>query len=83
MPSERSARQSVRRYTRKQPTRSGVKTRVKAARQALDSGSPEDALDAVRKAESSLDQAVRKGTLHSNNSARRKSRLAKRLNAST
>jgi small subunit ribosomal protein S20 len=42
---------------------------------------PEEATPIVGAAISSLDRAVSKGIIHKNNAARRKSRLAKRMNA--
>ncbi len=81
MPSEKSARQSVRRAARNLTTRSTAKTRVRAARRALAADTPEEAQSAVRLAMSSLDRAVKLGVLHPNNASRRKSRLAKRLGA--
>ena len=80
MPSEQSARQSVRRAARNQAARSAAKTYVRSARRSLAIGSPEEAQSAVRNAMSSLDLAVKRGALHTNNASRRKSRLAKQLN---
>ena len=59
--------------------KSTVKTYVTKARQAIDSGA--DAQEAVRTAVSELDRAAKKGVIHRNNAARRKSRLMKQLNA--
>jgi small subunit ribosomal protein S20 len=42
---------------------------------------PTEATAVVASAISSLDRAATKGIIHKNNAARRKSRLAKRLNA--
>ncbi len=81
MPSEQSARQSVRRAARNQAARSAAKTYVRSARRALATGSPEEAQSAVRNAISTLDLAVKRGALHANNASRRKSRLAKQLNS--
>lgn len=41
----------------------------------------EDAVETVRAAISELDRAARKGVIHPNNAARRKSRLLRKLNA--
>jgi hypothetical protein len=48
---------------------------VKARRSLTDGSGGVDALEAIR----ALDRAAAKGVLHSNNAARRKARLAKRL----
>ena len=81
MPSEKSARAAVRKQTQNLATRSATKTQVRAARRSLSAGSPEEAVAAVCQAISSLDRAVKRGSLHANNASRRKTRLAKRLNA--
>ena len=60
--------------------RSAVKTRIAKARRAIVDGS-ENGVESVTAAISSLDRAAEKGILHPNNAARRKSRLARRLNA--
>jgi small subunit ribosomal protein S20 len=65
---------------RNRAVRSAARTKVAVARTAIDRGDPESA-EAVRDAQRTLDIGVRKGTLHPNNAARRKSRLMKRLNA--
>lgn len=57
-----------------------ARTSVKKARQALESGKPEDARQVTLLAISALDRAAEKGVIHKNNAARRKSRLMKRLN---
>ncbi len=60
--------------------RTNVRSRVAAARNAIDD-SPSDAgtTEKVRAAISALDVATRKGVIHRNQSARKKSRLASRL----
>jgi small subunit ribosomal protein S20 len=75
-------RQSLKRRARNQAIRSRTKTYVKQARVILDDGSPEEQLEAVRRAISELDRAVAKGVIHRNNADRRKQRLMKRLQAS-
>lgn len=51
---------------------------IRKAEELIFAGKASDA--AVREAMSSLDKAAVKGILHKNNAARRKSRLAKKLN---
>ena len=79
MPSEKSHRVSLKKTVRNKTARSSAKNAVAEARRALDSNSRDQAADAVARAASVLDVGVRKGVLHPNNAARRKSRLAKRL----
>ena len=70
-------RQAPRRAEVKVLARSSARTAVKNARTALGAKSA-DAADAVRAAASALDKAVKRGGIHKNAAARRKSRLAKR-----
>jgi small subunit ribosomal protein S20 len=83
MPNNPSAakrmRQEQKRRLHNRMVKSVVKTNVTKARQAIASGV--DAETAVRAAASELDRAAKKGVIHRNNAARRKSRLMKQLNA--
>jgi small subunit ribosomal protein S20 len=65
------------RRRRNQSVRSELKTRVKTAVRAIESGD-ENAPDAVRAAQRRLDKAGAKGRIHRNQAARRTSRLMKR-----
>lgn len=69
-------RQTAKRTARNQAVRSMIKTLVRKARA---SGSPTSA--EVREAFHALDTAARKGIVHRNTAARRKSRLMRRLAA--
>jgi small subunit ribosomal protein S20 len=73
---EKAARQSVKRQTANRILLSGARTAVKKARTSIASGST-DSAEAVRSAVSTLDRAAKKGVIHKNNAARRKSRLMK------
>ena len=75
-------RQSEQRRLRNRTVRSAARTTVAKARAAIDHSDPESA-EQVRIAQRTLDVGVRKGIVHPNNAARRKSRLMKRLNAAT
>ncbi|HAF10935.1 MAG TPA: 30S ribosomal protein S20 [Chloroflexi bacterium] len=75
-------RQAPRRAEIKVLTRSSARTAVKSARAAIDSNA-EGAADAVRAAASALDKAVKRGGIHKNAAARKKSRLAKRAGKSS
>ncbi|HLH74679.1 MAG TPA: 30S ribosomal protein S20 [Chloroflexota bacterium] len=76
----KAIRVSERRRRRNQPIRSGVKTAIRKARQAIATGNIEAATAATIAAASKLDKAVSKGVLHWRNAARRKSRLMRKLN---
>ncbi|HTI14419.1 MAG TPA: 30S ribosomal protein S20 [Dictyobacter sp.] len=80
---EKRMRQESRRRAFNRSTKSIVKTNVTKARLALADAntSTELTTDAVRAAISELDKAAKKGVIHKNNAARRKSRLMKQLNA--
>jgi len=77
---EKRMRQERKRRLHNRMVKSIVKTQITKARQAIDAGE-EDAEEAVRAAVSELDRAAKKGVIHHNNAARRKSRLMKQLNA--
>ena len=81
MPAAKSMRVQRRRAARNRTVRSLVRTRVTTARKAIDtSPSDADTVASIRAAISALDVATRKGVVHRNQSSRKKSRLAKRLN---
>lgn len=77
---QKQARVAERRHERNKSTRSQVKTYISKAEKLIFSGELEAAREAVLSATVSLDKAAEKGILHSNNTARRKSRLIKKLN---
>ncbi len=80
---EKRMRQETKRRAHNRSVKSEVKTEVTKARQAIatPNTSAESAVEAVRMAVSELDRAAKKGVIHKNNAARRKSRLMKQLNA--
>lgn len=55
--------------------KSAVKADVRAVNDALATGDAKKAAEAFRAAASEIDRAVKKGTLHANTAARKKSRL--------
>lgn len=77
----KQGRVAERRQQRNKSVRSQVKTNITKAEKLIFSGDLEAARGAVVTAVASLDEAAEKGVLHSNNAARRKSRLTKKLNA--
>ena len=68
-------RQSLRRLERNRARRSAARGAVRRARELIAAGAQEEGQAAVREAVVVLDRAARKGVLHPNNAARRKSRL--------
>ena len=82
---EKRMRQEHRRRSFNRSTKSIVKTQITKARQAITTAdtNSEQAVEAIRLAVSELDKAAKKGVIHRNNAARRKSRLMKQLNAAT
>ncbi len=61
--------------------KSALRTSVKSADTALVNNDVDAAKTAVAAASKSLDKAVTKGHIHKNAAARKKSRMAKKLNA--
>lgn len=78
---KKSLRQNEKRHERNQASKSQMRTELKKALTAVKSGDAERATAQVRAAESALDKSAKRGLLHKRCAARRKSRLAKRLNA--
>jgi small subunit ribosomal protein S20 len=78
---EKRMRQEQKRRLHNRSIKSLVKTQITKARQAI--ATDAEAEEAVRAAVSELDRAAKKGVIHRNNAARRKSRLMKQLNAAT
>lgn len=77
---EKRMRQEQKRRLHNRSIKSLVRTQITKARTAIAAGD-ENSEEAVRRAVSELDRAAKKGVIHRNNAARRKSRLMKRLNA--
>ena len=84
MPNIKSAKKRVKviatKTLRNKATNSALKTTVKKANIAVDTGAADKA-EAVRVAIKKIDQAAAKGILHKNTAARKKSALARKLNA--
>lgn len=84
MPNLPSAKKRMRveekRRLRNKSVKSEVRTEVTKARTAIDADAEaSETIEAVREAITALDRGARKGVLHPNNAARRKSRLMARL----
>jgi len=73
-------RQSEKRRMRNRVIKTSVKTEVRRFLAALEGGDTQAAKSEFRAVASVLDRAVGRGVLHRNTAARRKSRLAARLN---
>lgn len=86
MPNIKSVKKDVlrsrERQLRNQAAKSQIKTLIKKARVAIEGhATAEDVKPLVVSAVSAVDRAVKRGIIHKNAAARRKSRLAKRVNA--
>jgi small subunit ribosomal protein S20 len=83
MPVTKSAKKALRTATRRKAEnvlqRASMRAALKAVRVARAAG--QEVTDLVRSAQSALDTAAKKNTIHPNKAARLKSRLAKRLKA--
>jgi small subunit ribosomal protein S20 len=77
---EKRARTSERRRVRNRRFRSASRTLVRTAEQVIAQADAVAAAGAVKNAVSMLDRAARKGIIHPNNAARRKSRLMAKYN---
>ena len=84
MPNIKSAKKRVKvtavKNLRNKPINSELKTEIKKANLAVESGA-ENKAEAVRLAVKKIDQAAAKGILPKNTAARRKSALVRKLNA--
>jgi small subunit ribosomal protein S20 len=74
-------RQNARRAERNKAVKSALKTSQKKVHAAVAEGDLEAAATLQREAARSLDKAASKGVVHKRTAARRKSRLAKTVNA--
>ena len=83
MPSEKSMRSSMRKQQRNRSVRSATRTYVAKAVKAIEESDQDEREAAVKRALKALDQTAKRGIIHPNNAARRKSRLMKRFNAAS
>lgn len=74
-------RQAEKRTLRNRAAKSQLRTSMKKARLAVQTGNREAALVAFRAAVAVIDKTASKGIIHSRTAARYKSRLAQRLQA--
>jgi small subunit ribosomal protein S20 len=78
---KKRARQNVKRRTINRARKSQVKTQIKHFEAALSQGDAEAAGEQLRLVTQKLDKTAAKSTMHKKTAARKKSRLAKKLNA--
>ncbi|MHC4171362.1 MAG: 30S ribosomal protein S20 [Planctomycetota bacterium] len=79
--SKKRVRQNAKRRTINRARKSQIKTQTKHLEAALASGNAEAASEQLRLVAQKLDKTAGKSTMHKKTAARKKSRLAKRLNA--
>ncbi|HMM20178.1 MAG TPA: 30S ribosomal protein S20 [Selenomonadales bacterium] len=79
--SERSIKTDAERRAKNFSTKSAVKTATRKVVETTDAGKTDEAKSLLTKASSVIDKAVSKGVIHKNAAARKKSRLAKKINA--
>jgi len=77
---KKAIKTSARRRERNKAVRTGIKNVFKKALTGITEGA-KDATQLVNAASAEIDKAVTKGVVHKNKAARKKSRLARRLNA--
>lgn len=76
----RSVKTDAERRARNLPVKSAIKTATRKVSEGAQAGNQEEAKALLTKASSLIDKAASKGVLHKNTAARKKSRLAKRVN---
>jgi small subunit ribosomal protein S20 len=74
-------RQNEKRRLRNASTKSKVKTLMKKVQQAIENKDIKTAQEAFKEFSSCIDKAARKNIIHPNNAARKKSKLALKINA--
>lgn len=73
-------RQAAKRRSRNLQVKRAIHQDVRALSDAIESGDQKTTTEALRAAISEIDRAVKKGTIHRNTAARRKSQLTKKAN---
>lgn len=79
--SNKRMRQNAKRAARNKIRKTTIKTAVSQVKDALTAKDAPNAEKSFRNATKVLDRNAARGTIHRNTAARRKSRLAKRINA--
>jgi len=78
---KKRARQNIKRRTTNRARKSQIKTQIKHLEAALSSGDAEKASEQFRLITKKLDKTAATSTIHKRTAARKKSRLAKKVNA--
>ncbi len=78
---KKRAKQNIKNRTINRARKSQVKTQIKHFEETLDSGNVEAATKQLRLVTKKLDKTASTSTIHKKTAARKKSRLARRLNA--
>jgi small subunit ribosomal protein S20 len=81
--SVRSMKTDAERRVANASVKSAIKTVARKTLETIESGKAEEAKSLLTKATSAIDKAVAKGVIHKNAAARKKSRLARKVNAIT
>jgi small subunit ribosomal protein S20 len=76
---KKAVRQAARRTEVNKSRKSYMRNTVRKVEQAIDSGDPSAAAEALKAAEPALMRSAQKGVLHRNAAARKVSRLANRI----
>jgi small subunit ribosomal protein S20 len=76
-------RQNAKRHERNKAVKSALKTSTKKVRAAVTGGDADTAKDELRRVARELDKAASNGVVHKRTAARRKSRLARAVNAAS
>jgi len=77
----RSVKTDAERRARNSSVKSGLKTFTRKVEETVAAGKTDEAKTLLTKATSSIDKAASKGVIHKNTAARKKSRLARLVNA--
>lgn len=80
MPAQKAGRQSIKNSRRNGSVRTATRSSIGKALRSVEAGDVDAAASSVKDAIRSIDLAVRKGLMHRNAAARRKSRISVRLN---
>lgn len=79
--SKKRAKQNTERRTINRARKSQIKTQIKHLEEALSSGDAEKATEQYKNIVKKLDKTAATSTMHKKTAARKKSRLAKKVNA--
>ena len=80
---EKALRQNEKRRDHNRTVKKAIKVQVKKFTTALEEGTPEQKIAEYKQAVKRFDKAAAKKIIHPNAAARKKSQLAKKLNAAT